>query len=114
MLGDLSRGFSGSDISLVIQEALMIPLRKILKATHFKVGRPLTVSCTRYKPYLGSSRGQSLKVHTVLAHGFGCCRNDISRYLNQEAPGAAATNDRLYTSNADRLHKCGYGGVETI
>ncbi|KKF94369.1 Vacuolar protein sorting-associated protein 4 [Ceratocystis platani] len=35
-LGHLSEGFSGSDISNVVQSALMRPVRKIMQATHFK------------------------------------------------------------------------------
>ncbi|KAJ4861754.1 P-loop containing nucleoside triphosphate hydrolase protein [Trichoderma afarasin] len=35
-LASLSDGFSGSDISNVVQHALMRPVRKILQATHFK------------------------------------------------------------------------------
>lgn len=35
-LATLSEGFSGSDISNVVQHALMRPVRKILQATHFK------------------------------------------------------------------------------
>jgi vacuolar protein-sorting-associated protein 4 len=35
-LATLSEGFSGSDISNVVQSALMRPVRKILQATHFK------------------------------------------------------------------------------
>ncbi|KKA30851.1 hypothetical protein TD95_000733 [Thielaviopsis punctulata] len=35
-LGQLSEGFSGSDIANVVQSALMRPVRKIMQATHFK------------------------------------------------------------------------------
>ncbi|EFQ30419.1 ATPase [Colletotrichum graminicola] len=36
VLAELSEGFSGSDISNVVQQALMGPVRKIIQATHFK------------------------------------------------------------------------------
>lgn len=36
VLAAKSEGFSGSDISNVVQQALMRPVRKILQATHFK------------------------------------------------------------------------------
>ncbi|KAI5806326.1 P-loop containing nucleoside triphosphate hydrolase protein [Geopyxis carbonaria] len=35
-LGNISAGFTGSDISIVVQDALMQPVRKIQTATHYK------------------------------------------------------------------------------
>ena len=35
-LGQLSEGYSGSDISIAVQDALMQPVRKIQMATHYK------------------------------------------------------------------------------
>ena len=35
-LGQLSDGYSGSDISIAVQDALMQPVRKIQTATHYK------------------------------------------------------------------------------
>lgn len=35
-LGKLSEGYSGSDISIAVQDALMQPVRKIQTATHYK------------------------------------------------------------------------------
>ncbi|KAF0287465.1 Vacuolar protein sorting-associated protein 4B [Amphibalanus amphitrite] len=35
-LGDKSEGFSGADISIVVRDALMQPVRKVQTATHFK------------------------------------------------------------------------------
>ena len=35
-LGELSDGYSGSDISIAVQDALMQPVRKIQTATHYK------------------------------------------------------------------------------
>lgn len=35
-LADKTEGFSGSDISVVVRDALMQPVRKVLSATHFK------------------------------------------------------------------------------
>ncbi|KAF2835792.1 vacuolar protein sorting factor [Patellaria atrata CBS 101060] len=35
-LGQMSEGYSGSDISIAVQDALMQPIRKIQMATHYK------------------------------------------------------------------------------
>ncbi|OBT51706.1 hypothetical protein VE04_05878 [Pseudogymnoascus sp. 24MN13] len=35
-LGELSEGYSGSDISVAVQDALMQPVRKIQMSTHYK------------------------------------------------------------------------------
>lgn len=40
-LGKLSEGYSGSDISIAVQDALMQPVRKIQTATHYKKVRHL-------------------------------------------------------------------------
>lgn len=43
-LGALSEGYSGSDISIAVQDALMQPVRKIQTATHYKkVCNPLSI-----------------------------------------------------------------------
>ncbi|KZT08978.1 AAA-domain-containing protein [Laetiporus sulphureus 93-53] len=36
LLGEKTEGYSGSDISVVVRDALMQPVRKVLSATHFK------------------------------------------------------------------------------
>jgi len=36
LLADRTNGYSGSDISTVVHDALMQPVRKVLSATHFK------------------------------------------------------------------------------
>ncbi len=36
ILGQMSEGYSGSDISIAVQDALMQPVRKIQTATHYK------------------------------------------------------------------------------
>jgi vacuolar protein-sorting-associated protein 4 len=35
-LGEMSEGYSGSDIAIAVQDALMQPVRKIQTATHYK------------------------------------------------------------------------------
>jgi len=39
-LGELTEGYTGSDISTVVREALMMPVRIVQNATHFKRYRP--------------------------------------------------------------------------
>lgn len=36
-LGELTDGYSGADIGIVVREALMMPVRKVQSATHFKL-----------------------------------------------------------------------------
>ena len=45
-LGVLSEGYSGSDISIAVQDALMQPVRKIQTATHYKKVRFFPLSCS--------------------------------------------------------------------
>lgn len=43
-LAKLSEGYSGSDIAVAVQDALMQPVRKIQQATHFKAVGPLELN----------------------------------------------------------------------
>jgi vacuolar protein-sorting-associated protein 4 len=50
-LGEMSDGYSGSDIAIAVQDALMQPVRKIQMATHYKTVRPCPpcrISCVSY------------------------------------------------------------------
>ena len=38
-LGSKTDGYSGADIGIVVREALMMPIRKVQSATHFKISR---------------------------------------------------------------------------
>lgn len=51
-LADLSEGYSGSDISIAVQDALMQPVRKIQTATHYK--KVCYVAPARPSPALSS------------------------------------------------------------
>lgn len=50
-LADKTDGYSGSDISTVVRDALMQPVRKVISATHFKrVADPATKKLTKWTP----------------------------------------------------------------
>lgn len=49
-LAELSEGYSGSDISIAVQDALMQPVRKIQMATHYKKVRPVIRCIARSPP----------------------------------------------------------------
>lgn len=53
-LGELSEGYSGSDISIAVQDALMQPVRKIQTATHYK---KVCVSCPIQQAYTNRKLG---------------------------------------------------------
>jgi vacuolar protein-sorting-associated protein 4 len=63
-LGQLSEGYSGSDIAIAVQDALMQPVRKIQTATHYKkvsqVIHPVSILTV---PGYGGRRGEA---HAVL------------------------------------------------
>ncbi|KAI9164243.1 Vacuolar protein sorting-associated protein 4 [Blastocladiella emersonii ATCC 22665] len=55
VLADRTEGYSGSDIGIVVREALMLPVRKVQTATHFKRvagpnGKPMLTPCSPGDP----------------------------------------------------------------
>ncbi|RUS16290.1 hypothetical protein BC938DRAFT_476629 [Jimgerdemannia flammicorona] len=52
-LGEKTEGYSGSDIAIVVRDALMQPIRKVQTATHFKqVNAPSRDDPSVYTPHL--------------------------------------------------------------
>lgn len=48
-LAEQTEGYSGSDIAVIVRDALMQPVRKVLSATHFKEVNGLLFSLSFYK-----------------------------------------------------------------
>lgn len=43
-LAEQTEGYSGSDIAVIVRDALMQPVRKVLSATHFNEVRPMSIT----------------------------------------------------------------------
>ncbi|KJZ77642.1 Vacuolar protein sorting-associated protein 4 [Hirsutella minnesotensis 3608] len=71
VLASKSEGFSGSDISNVVQHALMRPVRKILQATHFKPvmkdGKRMLTPCSPGDPQKIEMTYDDVKAEELLA-----------------------------------------------
>lgn len=50
ILADRTDGFSGSDISVVVRDALMQPVRKVISATHFKREKDPETNVEKWTP----------------------------------------------------------------
>lgn len=48
-LAEQTEGYSGSDIAVIVRDALMQPVRKVLSATHFKEVNGLLFSLSFYQ-----------------------------------------------------------------
>jgi vacuolar protein-sorting-associated protein 4 len=68
-LGEMTEGYSGSDIAIAVRDALMEPIRKLRMATHFK---PVTPGIFGAVLIVGDGGG-STKVDAVFT---GRCRGD--------------------------------------
>ena len=84
-LGELSEGYSGSDIAIAVQDALMQPVRKIQTATHYKKVSPppnlpapfsLKNSLLMFFPFLGHSR-RSRKINPLFTRRRWSHRNEL-------------------------------------
>ena len=50
-LGEKSDGYSGADISIVVRDALMMPVRKVQSATHFRQVSSLCLTPPAFTDY---------------------------------------------------------------
>lgn len=95
-LAQLSEGYSGSDMSIAVQDALMQPVRKIQTATHYKKvrARPkgaLVPLLTRTGP-----GRRSRKANALLAWRQGCSGDVVDGCRLREITGASTAGQGLY------------------
>lgn len=104
-LAQLSEGYSGSDISIAVQDALMQPVRKIQTATHYKKVshflRPRNIS--RVNIPAGHGRWPR-KTNSMFTGRPRCNRDDLDGCRYRTAFGASP--------HGQGLHQ-GYQGLET-
>ena len=102
-LAKAAEGYSGSDISIVVQDALMAPVRKIQQATHFKKvrrsGWKHVYADTDATP-IGHGRG-SAEIHALLAGRPSSDRNDLGAGSLRGSPRTTGGKERLHQSHHD-------------
>ncbi|KAK0201141.1 P-loop containing nucleoside triphosphate hydrolase protein [Desarmillaria ectypa] len=65
MLADRTEGYSGSDISVVVRDALMQPVRKVIAATHFKRVETKWTPCSPGDPDAVEKTWSELESHEL-------------------------------------------------
>lgn len=103
-LAKYSEGYSGSDISIAVQDALMQPVRKIQTATHYK--KVCRRRCMRLPPakltsFTGRSRRQR-NAHPLLTRRRRRHRNELDTSRNRSTPRATSTSKGLHQSDQGR------------
>lgn len=99
-LAKLAEGYSGSDITIAVQDALMQPVRKIQQATHFKEVRLLLIYISLLgmgtnAPYaIGTSRWRN-ESNAVLSRRSRRKGTDMGRRRGRKAPRAPGRLQRL-------------------
>lgn len=103
-LAKYSEGYSGSDISIAVQDALMQPVRKIQTATHYKkVGNAQTYDLEDLiaNDSIGRSRW-SRKAHTMLTRRPRRHGDELDTSRNRSTARATAPSQRLHQSHQGR------------
>ena len=103
-LGQMSDGYSGSDIAIAVQDALMQPVRKIQTATHYK---KVTIFENRHnKPNadnLNPGDGRQLrKVNALLSWRLGRYRNVLDGNRLRQTTGTTSCAQRFRQSRQRR------------
>lgn len=95
-LGQMSEGYSGSDIAIAVQDALMQPVRKIQTATHYKKVSLLTEFPSARFPYqsLGPCRWRR-EADAVFTRRQRRNRDELDRGRFGQALGTAIDPERL-------------------
>jgi len=96
-LAEQSEGYSGSDIAIAVQDALMQPVRKIQTATHYKKVRAVVSSPPR-DPVLIDGAGRCRrrrKANALLAGRCGRYGDDVGRCRLRKAARAPAAAQGL-------------------
>lgn len=96
-LAEMSEGYSGSDISIAVQDALMQPIRKIQTATHYKKvreSRPY-ILCTTLTWLTGYSRG-SREAYPLLSGRCRCGGDVLAQHRSRAASRTSTCSERLH------------------
>lgn len=95
-LGELSEGYSGSDIAIAVQDALMQPVRKIQTATHYKKVCSVCIFylVKRVLTKLGNGRRRR-EINTLLTRRCRRPRNDLDRSRFRQTARAAPRTERF-------------------
>lgn len=102
-LGAATEGFSGSDISVVVKDVLMQPVRKTQDATHFKKltlpnGQPALEPCSPGDPGAFAATLQSLAEagHAMQVHPPNISMRDFEKVLLRARPTVSAKDLESY------------------
>lgn len=103
-LAKYSEGYSGSDISIAVQDALMQPVRKIQTATHYKKVSQ-TPCCLKWWQMANTCTGGSRwprKAHAVLTWRSRRHGNELDPSRNRSTARTTVTSERLHQSHQGR------------
>lgn len=103
VLGEKTEGFSGSDISVVVKDVLMQPVRKTQEATHFKQitlpdGKPALEPCSPGEEGAFTATLQSLadQGHASLVHPPNITMRDFEKVLVRARPTVSPGDLQVY------------------
>lgn len=101
-LAEMTDGYSGSDLAVVVRDALMQPVRKVLSATHFKEVRPRSQLSPRenWRLILADDLGTQVPVPVEAEDG----SSQTVRKLTPCSPGDKGAKEMTWNDvNSDEL-----------